>query len=231
MNLLSGLSLRATLGLLFALLYPRLTLDSPALAVAFASGWVLFVAARLLVLAEPGALRHLQASPTGPLGHLGESIFVSLALAFVLLWVAGVELIVVPMGAAIVLVILTLVLYTTVLGWLTAHRSRQVGEVDTPRPRKRTIIRVGAFLAEQAVLLAALSITEGARRTAVSAPATILDLLSAPVLGLVLLGACYLPIARLSQAVSDRPLPIGEIVLVHAAALFVLALTGSLPFV
>ena len=37
-------------GLLFALLYPRLSLDSPALAIAFAGGWLLFVSARLLVL-------------------------------------------------------------------------------------------------------------------------------------------------------------------------------------
>lgn len=230
MRILNSISLRAALGLLFALLYPRLSLDSPALAIAFATGWLLFVSARLLVLGEPATLRRLREAPTGPIGHVGEALFVTLALVFILLWLAGLELVVVPMGAAIIAVIAYLIFHTLVLMGMMAVASRRLGPDAPPRPRRRAFIHVAAFLAEQTVLVAALAVTEGARRSAVSSPSTILDLLSAPVLGLVLLGCCYLPIARLSQATTDRPLAIGEIALVQAAALFVLALTGSLPF-
>jgi len=230
MRILNSISLRAALGLLFALLYPRLSLGSPALAIAFVGGWLLFVTARLLVLGEPETLRRLQAAPTGPIGHVGEALFVTLALVFILLWLAGIEIVVVPTGAAIIVAIAYFIFHTVVLVGLTAFVSRRLDVSARPRPGRRTFIHVAAFLAEQAVLVASLAVTEGARRSAVSSPATILDLLSAPVLGLVLLGCCYLPIARLSQATSERPLAIGEIALVQAAALFVLALTGSLPF-
>ncbi|MEZ4384705.1 MAG: hypothetical protein R3A79_25475 [Nannocystaceae bacterium] len=226
----SGLSLRAALGLLFALLFPRLSLTSPWFAVAFAGGWLLFVVARVLVLREPAALRSLRATPSGLALHVGEAVFVSLALAFLLAWLTSLELVAVPLGVGVVVVISYLLLHAVALWLLTGLCAARVAADAPPRPGLRRLLRVAAFLGEECVLLAALAVTEGARLDALSAPAGLLDLLRAPLLGLVLLGLCFTPIARLSQAASDEALALGDIALVHAAALFVLALTGSLPF-
>ncbi len=229
-RVLDSISLRAALGLLFALLYPRLSLDSPALAVAFAGGWLAYVAARLLVFTEPETLRRLSTTSTGVLSILAESLFVALTLGFILLWLTGLELVIVPLGAGLIAVLVYLLLHTLLLLGLRTIGGRHLDASRPPRPGRRTFIHAAAFLAEECVLVASLAVTEGARRSTVSAPSTILDLLSAPALGLVLLALCYMPIARLSQATSDRPLAIGEIALVQAGALFVLALTGTLPF-
>ncbi len=229
-RVLDSISLRAALGLLFALVYPRLSLDSPALAIAFAGGWLLFIAARVLIFTEPETLRRLGSTSTGLLGILAEALFVALALAFILLWLTGLELLIVPLGLGLIAVIVTLLLHAFLLLGLRAVGGRSLDTSRPARQGRRTFIHAAAFLAEQCVLLASLAVTEGARRSTVNAPSTLLDLLSAPVLGLVLLALCYLPLARLSQATTDRPLAIGEIALVQAGALFVLALTGSLPF-
>ncbi|MCA9658929.1 MAG: hypothetical protein KC486_11345 [Myxococcales bacterium] len=226
----SGLSIRAALGLLFALLFPRLSLTSPWFAVAFAGGWLLFVVARLLVLREPAALRFLRATPSGLALHVGEAVFVSLALAFLLLWLAGLGLVVVPMTAGIALVLGYFLFHAVVLWMLTSHFTGRVTEHGRSRPQLRRVLRIAAFLGEECVVVAALAVTEGARVEALSGPASVADLLAAPLLGLLLLGLCFTPIARLSQAASDETLALGEIALVHGAALFVLALTGSLPF-
>ncbi|MCB9568242.1 MAG: hypothetical protein H6710_13700 [Myxococcales bacterium] len=225
-----GISLRAGLGLLLALVFPHLPVESPWVALVFVGGWLAYVIARVLLLREPGALRVIAAAPPSLPYFIGEGLFVSLALVLLLVWLDSAGLVVVPPGPAIVMVIAYLLFHTVVLYFLTGFLAGGVADDAKPRPRLRLFIRVAAFLAEESVLLAALAVTEGARVTALSEPWSLLDLLTAPLMGIVLLIFCYRPIAGISAAVTDAPLEIGEIVVLQAAALYVLAFTGSLPF-
>lgn len=225
----AALSLRAGLGLLLALLLPRLDLATPWVAALFAAGWIAFVLARLLVLGEPGALRELARLPTPRPLHLGESVFVSLALLFLLLWLDGLGFIHIGITLGALIIVSYLVLHGAVLLVLTAWAAGRVPADAPPRPRRRAFIRTAAFLAEEIAVLAALTITEGQRADLVSGPWTLTDALWLPATGALVLFLCYAPIARLGAITSDPPPPIRDALVAHTLALFVLALTGSLP--
>ncbi len=129
-----------------------------------------------------------------------------------------------------VLVIVSyLVLHGAVLYALTAWAAARTPANAPPRPRRRAFIRTAAFLAEEVAVLAALTITEGQRASLVSGPWTLTDALWLPATGAVVLFLCYAPIARLGAITTDPPPPIRDALVAHTLALFVLALTGSLP--
>jgi hypothetical protein len=72
--------------------------------------------------------------------------------------------------------------------------------------------------------------TEHARAEMAAGPWGASDVATLPVFGVIFVLLCYLPVARISVAAAgDDRRQIVDAVVIHAAALIVLAWTGSVP--
>lgn len=218
--------LRPALGLAFVIALPMLPADAWWTGVVFAVALLSYIVARVLVLVEPEARRFIVEHPLPLWMHLGEAVFVTLALVLAMVVVHERGLL--AIGAATGTIV--------AIGYLLAHGAGLVtaealiGPSEAPaRPGMRRFIVIATFFAEEAVLLSTLMATEGARVSMMQSPWSPWQSLTLPIVGIVVLFACYVPITRISRAADDpERLPI-DALLIQIAALFVYALTGTLP--
>jgi hypothetical protein len=217
--------LRPALGFAFALMLPMLPLESRWTTLFFVLALLAFMVARVLVLVEPEARRFLATHPLPMWMHLGEATCVMLALVFGLLMLAGQGL-TIGIGAGVLIAVCYLLLHG--VGLTLAERA-VTGDDKPARPSMRSFIAGTTFVAEESLLLATMVMTEGERAAMSRAPWDLSSTLTLPLVAVVVLIACYVPIQRLSRAAGDpEALPIDALA-IQITVLFVYALTGTQP--
>ena len=218
--------LRPVLALAFVILAPHLPMHTAWMAAVFALALVAYVVARILVLVEPRARSFLAEHPIPLWLHLGEAVFVTLALVLAMVMVDERGLLSIGVATGTILAI----------GYLLAHgvgllvAEAVLGTSDAPpKLGMRRFIVAAAFIAEESVLLATISVTEGGRASMASSPWHWWNTLTLPIFAIIVLVVCYIPITRISRAAGDpERLPVDALI-IQIAALYVLALTGTLP--
>jgi hypothetical protein len=218
--------MRPALGLLFVILVPLLPAGSPWTATVFVLALLAYIVARVLVLVEPEARRFIVDHPIPLWMHIGEAVFVTLALILAMVLAHERDLVSIGIGAGTILAI----------GYLLVHgvglvlTENLLGTSDAPpREGMRKFMIVATFIAEESVLLSALVTAEGARVDLLNGPWQPWRLLFVPIFPIVLLIACYIPISRIGRAAGDPERVPTDAIVVQIAALYVYALTGTLP--
>lgn len=219
---------RAVAGIALAIVLPWLpALDLPPalFGLLFALGWLILVAARVLAFVEPAARNALLAAPQGLARHVGEGLFAALLLLVVLLALDPVLATTSRPGAITVAVVAWLVVHTVACVSLEATLAASQAP---PRPRLRRSIRLTAALAEHAGLAAAMTMTAAGRRDMLAGPWSWADVAALPWVSLLFVLLMVVPLMRLARAAADDvPPPIRDVVVLHAAALYLHALAGA----
>lgn len=228
--------LRGLLAFAFPFLLARVPHDIHYTGPLVVAGVLAYVVARWLVIAEPATLRE-SGGISG--GHIGEAIFVTVALAVALTVLhETVDLDRTTLTVMVLGVLAYLPLHGGLLPFL-AHwylsRESQRGEERSERPNLRRFIRAAAFVAGETVVLIAIGLALNNHMEARRGPWGVWDVVPWVEIGLLVIG--YLPIVWLEMAAtksrSNKQEEIDgavEATLVQAAAVVVCALTGAAPW-
>jgi len=190
-----------------------------------------YLAARWLVLAEPTTLMDMGSAAAG---HLGEAVFLSLALTMAVVLLGSSGLINVGVGAGVILVIIYLLLHGMLLPLLASRRIKRA-PTGAGRPNLRRFIRAAAFVAGETVSFMVIAMALHEHDVARQGPWSVWSVL--PITEVVLLLVGYLPIVWLEMAATDTRTNrreeihgATEAVLIQVAAVVVCVFTGHAPW-
>lgn len=221
---------RGVLGFGFPFLLTTIPADRQFTAPILFGGVILFITARLAALFEPETLRR-----GGGMGmHIGEAIFVCLALTMALVLMAEADYLEIGIGAGVLVVIGYLLFHAIVLPLLTAWRMES--SKDAPaRMGLRRFVYAGAFFAEEGAALMCIALAVHTNIEARQGPWGLWD--ATPVFAMIVLVFFYLPILWL-ESCAHPGLSEGESMtaaiegaLLQAGAVLVGAFTGVHPWV
>jgi hypothetical protein len=215
-------NVRGLVAFLFVLVVPRLPARSMISWLVLATGILVYIAARTLVLFEPGTLSRLRDAPMPMILHIGEAVIVSLALVLVVSLFGEHVGLSLPAG---VLIVVGYLLYHGVVLQLAERWLPAKGE---PRVSLARFILGASFVAEQGLLLTSMVVTQGARHGMVTGPWSAWEILTLPLGGIVVIVVGFLPIARVATAAADDARrEVLNTVVIQVAALYAFAITGQ----
>lgn len=223
-------ALRGALGLGFPWLLMAIPADKRITGPVIMGAVLLFIAARIGSLFEPETLRR-----GGGMGaHIGEAIFVSLALTMGLVLLAEADFVEIGIGLGVILVIGYLLLHAIALPIVGALRAEKTK--DRPaRPILRRFVYTGAFVAQEGAALLCIALAVHVHVEARQGPWGLWEIV--PILPMIVLAFFYLPLLWLESAAhpglsrreADRAAFEGA--LLQVGAVLVGAFTGTNPWV